>query len=140
MDEERVSPISMNTLSKRAECGYSGVFGVADHECDEIESEIDPDKPGDQEPRSPGLSPRFSLEFGPKLNENCHSGGRIRGKTSKMGLASRVPDSPGVTDNKTNNVFMISDPKNPRTEAKDKFKYFPRVWFRLLKNETRRST
>ncbi|KAJ8938349.1 hypothetical protein NQ318_000141 [Aromia moschata] len=32
-----------------------------------------------------------------------------------MGLATRVPGPPGLTDNKTNNVFMISDPKNTRT-------------------------
>ncbi|KAJ8944427.1 hypothetical protein NQ318_002123 [Aromia moschata] len=33
--------------------------------------------------------------------------------SKRMGLATRAPGPPGVTDNKTNNVFMISDPKNP---------------------------
>ncbi|KAJ8936562.1 hypothetical protein NQ318_017028 [Aromia moschata] len=35
-----------------------------------------------------------------------------RGKTSGMSLATRVHGPPGLRDNKTNNVFMISDPKN----------------------------
>ncbi|KAJ8938391.1 hypothetical protein NQ318_019898 [Aromia moschata] len=50
-------------------------------------------------------------------NENT---GRIRGKTSEMCLTTRVPGPPGVTDSKTNNVFMISCPKNPRVEFKGK--------------------
>ncbi|KAJ8961874.1 hypothetical protein NQ318_021492 [Aromia moschata] len=33
-----------------------------------------------------------------------------------MGLATRVPGPPGVTDHKTNNVFMISDPKKPPSD------------------------
>ncbi|KAJ8948543.1 hypothetical protein NQ318_000083 [Aromia moschata] len=36
-------------------------------------SGIDPDEPGDPEPWSPGPPPRFSLEFGLKLNENGYS-------------------------------------------------------------------
>ncbi|KAJ8951277.1 hypothetical protein NQ318_008180 [Aromia moschata] len=58
-----------NTLSKRAEFGYSRVFGVADHE-----SEIDSDESRVPEPWSPGPSPRFSLEFDWNLNENGHLG------------------------------------------------------------------
>ncbi|KAJ8944258.1 hypothetical protein NQ318_013670 [Aromia moschata] len=97
-------PDRRNTLLKRAEFGYSGVFGVADHD---LMLEIDSDEPGIPELWSPGQSPRFSLEFGLKLNENV----TIPRISKRMGLATRVLRPPGVTDNKTNNVFMISDPK-----------------------------
>ncbi|KAJ8942433.1 hypothetical protein NQ318_006236 [Aromia moschata] len=38
-----------------------------------------------------------------------------------MGLATWVAGPPGVTDNKTNNVFMISDPKN-RSDPSNQFR------------------
>ncbi|KAJ8956676.1 hypothetical protein NQ318_014031, partial [Aromia moschata] len=119
--------------------------------------EIDPDEPGDSEPWSQGPSPRFSLEFGLKLNENGYSGVfgvadheyvisfvvRYTWRTSNSGrqahprvLLSVTPGEPGtlvarpipevwrpgfldpqgVTDNKINNVFMISGSKNPPSD------------------------
>ncbi|KAJ8936679.1 hypothetical protein NQ318_023146 [Aromia moschata] len=106
---------------KQAEFGYSGVFRVADQNL--IWSEIDPGEPEDPEPWSPGPSSRFSLEFGPKLNENAYFQDiidTIPRISKQMGLTIRVPGPPGVTDNKTNDVFMISDPKNPPAEFEGK--------------------
>ncbi|KAJ8960859.1 hypothetical protein NQ318_020157 [Aromia moschata] len=117
-------------------------------------SETDPDEPGDQEPSSPGPTPRFSLEFDLNLNEHGHSGDQEpsspgpsprfslefdlnlneHGPSVVFGVADHeyvvsfvvrytwrtgtLVARPGnsrncVTDNKTNNVFMISDPKKP---------------------------
>ncbi|KAJ8960340.1 hypothetical protein NQ318_004075 [Aromia moschata] len=72
-------------------------------------TEIDPDEPGDQEPWSALVSPGRQAHPRVDFQDIIVTIPRI---SKRMGLATRVPGPPGVTDNKTINVFMISDPKN----------------------------